>query len=159
MTPAADPSEAIRPFREEDRAQALAFLEDARAIDSPGHRVHVAEGEAGAVKGVALWVKPDAGEEGYLGLVAVGAPGRWDLFYRLVAAAAQDALDQGFRRGFFVVPNKGLLARIQRDFDVEPQPSGRDPVTGEPAQWRIHVDLEDALRQLERAVERASRTG
>ena len=44
-------SEAIRPFREEDRGAVSALLGDARAIDSPDHRLHVAE-ESGRVVGV-----------------------------------------------------------------------------------------------------------
>ena len=36
-------SEVIRRFREQDRGAAAALLGDDRAIDSPDHRLHVAE--------------------------------------------------------------------------------------------------------------------
>ncbi len=149
----------IRPFREEDRDRVLALLGERWAIDSPSHHLQVLEASTGStgleagVAGVALWVEPDAGEEAYLGLVAVTAgpaPGDWRPFYRLVAGCAREAVDRGFGRGYFSVHDRGLLGRIQRDFDVRPEPSGWDPATREPVQWEVHVDLQDALRQLER---------
>lgn len=145
----------IRPFREKDRERVLAMLGERRAIDSPSHRVQVLE-EEGAVDGVALWVAPDAGDEGYLGPVALeagagpGVTGDWRPFYRLVAACAREAGDAGLKRGRFTVRDRALLRRIQRDFDVQPEASGWDPATREPVQWDVHVDIPDALRQLER---------
>lgn len=137
--------QAIRPYKPADRAKALEFLKDERAIDSPNHRIVMDD----AGRGLALWVKPDAGEEAYLGPVLV-APTVTDrtLFYRLVAATAQAALDEGFKRAYFTIHDSRLLKRLQRDFDVDPEPAGWEPNTGKVVQWDIHVDLADALRQL-----------
>jgi hypothetical protein len=64
----------VRPYRALDRVRAVELLGDARALDSPSSRVHVLEVE-GAVAGGAVLVLPDAGEEAYLGTIALTAPG------------------------------------------------------------------------------------
>lgn len=146
----------VRPCRDDDRERAQALLGDARAFDSASHKLHVLEeplrpGEPAQVAGVALWIKPDVGDEGYLGPVAVDLPNRWDLLYQLVAGCVREALAQGLRRGYLTVRDPRLLHRIQRDFTFDVRPSGWDPASGEPVQWDVRADLEDALAQLERA--------
>lgn len=131
-----------------DRASVLALLGDARAIDSPSSRIHVVE-QAGAVVGAVVWVRPDAGDEAYLGAVMAPA-GRRDLFYALIAACAQDAIAQGFALARFDVRNERLLRRIERDFVVAPRVAGRSPTTGQALSWQVRVDLQDALAQLQR---------
>lgn len=137
---------AIRPYEEHDRKKALEFLKDSRAIDQAHHRIHV--DDAG---GLALWMTPGAGEEAYLGPVLT-THGDRRLFYRLIAATAQAALDEGFKRAYFTISDPRLLRQLQRDFDIDPQPSGWEPNTNfqVPVQWDVHVDLADALRQLKR---------
>ena len=142
---------AIRPFRDQDRAEVLTLVGDPRTIDSPGHHLHVAEDE-GAIVGAVVWLQPDAGDEAYLGSVTVNVPDRWDLFYSLVRQTALDAQQRGFTKAVFTVHDPRLLRRLERDFIIDPQPSGWNPVTHEPVQWRVAVDLADALRQLERVI-------
>ena len=142
---------AIRPFRKQDRAAVLGLLDEARAIDSPNHRLHVAE-EGGGVVGVALWRQPDSGDEAFLGAVVVSQPNRWDLLYGLVAAAVRDALDRGVRTGSLTLSDERLLAKIQRDFPFQPTPSAWEPNTGRPVEWEIRADLADALQALERVI-------
>ncbi len=144
----------IRPYRPADRAQVREFLGDERAIDSPSHHIFVLD-EPDA-KGVVLWVKPDAGEEAYLGPVLLSKGTRRD-FYRLAAATCQDALAHGFKKAYFTIHDAQLLALLKRSFRVDPVPSGWAPVTlagtgGEPVQWDIHVDLEDAWAQLQAVI-------
>ena len=137
----------IRPFRDQDRGAVLTFLGDPRAIDSPSHRLHVAE-EGGAIVGAVVWTQPDAGEEAWLGTV-IAPPERWDLFYGLVKATAEDALARGFKRARFTLQDKRLLDKLRRDFTIVPQPSGWNPRTHQPVAWEVTVELEDALRQLQ----------
>lgn len=137
----------VRPFRDEDRRQVLALLGDARAIDSASSRLHVAL--EGGVEGVSLWIRPAAGDTPLLGAVTLKDPDRFDLLYQLAAAACQDAIASGFTRGHFEVQQPALLRRLRRDFTIDPQPSGWHPVTGQPVQWDVEVDLQDALQQLQ----------
>ena len=140
----------IRPFRDQDRGPLLTFLGDARGIDSPSHRLHVAE-EGGAIVGAAVWTQPDAGEEPLLGTV-IAPPGRWDLFYGLVKAAAQDALARGFKRARFTLLDRRLLVKLRRDFSIAPVVLGRDPRTGRAVSWEVLVELPDAIRQLDQVL-------
>lgn len=144
---------ATRPVTDAERGRAAAVLGDARALASPRSHAHVAE--EGPGRGVALWLEPPpGGEEGCLGTVLVPPGPSPRLFYDLALACARDALSRGVRRGYFTLKDAALLARIQRDFEVEPQAAGWEPVTGRPVAWEIHVDVEDAVRQLERALAR-----
>ena len=136
----------IRPFRDQDRGPVLTFLGDPRAIDSPSNRLHVAE-EGGAIVGAVVWTQPDAGEEAQLGTV-IAPPERWDLFYGLVKATAEDALARGFQRARFTLHDKRLLDKLQRDFTIAAEVVGRDPSSGRAMAWEVLVDLPDALRQL-----------
>jgi hypothetical protein len=136
----------IRPFRDQDRGPVLTFLGDPRAIDSPSNHIHVAE-ENGTIVGAVIWTQPDAGDEALLGAV-IAPPGRLDLFYSLVRSTAEDALARGFKQATFTIRKPGLLALLQRDFTISPQPAAWNPHTHKPVQWRIAVDLPDALRQL-----------
>jgi len=142
---------STRRYTAADRSAAIDQLGDRRAVDQAAHRLHVAEG--GPAAGVALWVEPLPGRdsEALLGTVKVAVEDR-RLFYQLVAACAQDALDRGFERARFTVRDRRLLLRIQRDFIIEPQAIGRDPETGEAVEWEVSVDLQDALEQLEGAI-------
>ena len=106
-----------------------------------------------------MWRLPDVGDEAFLGGVVVSRPDRWDLFYGLVAAAARDALARGIRKASFTVSDRALLERLRRDFVIDPKPPAWEPLpagqagkTGRPLQWDIHVDLVDALQQLERVI-------
>ena len=140
----------IRPFRDQDRGPVLTFLGDPRTLDSPSHRLHVAE-EAGAIVGAAVLIVPDAGDQVSLGFVTA-PPGRRDLFYRLVRACAQDALSRGFTRGYFPIHDERLLDLLRRDFAIAPIVVGRDPLTGRVTSWEVPVDLADAVRQLDRVL-------
>ena len=138
----------IRPFRDQDRGPVLALLGgDPRTLDSPSNRIHVAQ-EGGVVVGAVVWTQPDAGEEAQLGIVTVSLPGRRHLFYQLVRACAVDALARGFQRARFDVLDRALLALLERDFTITAQPLGWNPQTHEPVEWRVAVDLADALKQL-----------
>ena len=140
----------IRPFRNQDRAPVLTFLGDARVIDSPSHRLHVAE-EGGTIVGAAVWTQPDSGEEALLGTVFAPRE-RWDLFYGMVKAAAEDALAHGFKRARFTLLDRRLLDKLRRDFSIAPVVVGRDPRTGTAMSWEVLVDLPDALRQLDQVL-------
>lgn len=141
---------SIRRATAADRSALLERLGDARAIDQATHRVHVAA--SGAEEGVAIWMEPGPGGDPYLGSVKAPAGDR-KLFYQLVRACAQDALDQGYRRAFFTVRDHRLISRIQRDFDVDPVAIGWDADSGDPVEWEVHVDLDDALGQLRRVID------
>lgn len=140
----------IRPFREQDRGTLLTLLGDPRAIDSPSHRLHVAE-EGGQIVGAVVWTQPDAGEEALLGTVTA-PPERWDLFYGLVKATAEDALARGFKRARFALFDRRLLDKVRRDFSIAPVVVGRDPRSGRAMSWEVLVDLPDALRQLDQVL-------
>ncbi len=136
---------ATRPYEPSDRADAIAQLGDVRAIDQASHHVHTAEG--GPAAGVAVWVEPGPGGEPYLGNVKLPGDNR-QLFYRLIEACARDAIQRGYGHASFTVRDDQLLSLIQRDFTVEAEPSAWDADTGDPVQWELHVELEDALQQL-----------
>ena len=140
---------ATKPYEPSDRAAAIDALGDSRAVDQTSHRIVTAK--AGAAAGLALWMEPGPGGEPYLGEVK---PPRDDrrLFYQLIEACAQDALDRGHQHASFTVHDARLLSLIQRDFNVEPQPSAWEPDSGQAASWEIRVDLQDALVQLRRAL-------
>ncbi len=139
----------VRPLTNKDRAQVLTLLGDPRTIDSPSNHLHVAE-ENGVVVGAVVWVQPSAGEEALLGAVAAPA-GRRDLFYELVKATAEDAVSRGFSKAIFTIRRPALLQRIERDFTITAEASGWNPTTHQPVQWDVHVDLKDALQQLQQA--------
>ncbi len=141
---------ATRPYEQSDRTAAIEELGDARAIDQTSHRMVTAD--AGAAAGIALWIEPGPGGEAYLGEVELPGDDR-RLFYQLIEACAQDALDRGFKHASFTVHDARLLSLIQRDFNVEPQPSAWDPDSGQAASWEVRVDLQDALVQLRRALD------
>jgi len=133
-----------RPYRPEDRERAIAAL-GVRSVDQATHHIHV--GDAGPDAGIALWVEPGPGGEPYLGAITLPSPDR-ALFYELARASAQDALDRGYTHASFTLQDAALLALIERDFDVEAEPSAWDGGTGEAVQWEVRVDLRDALNQL-----------
>lgn len=133
-----------------DRSALIEHLGGARDVDQASHRIHVAADGAG--QGVALWVEPGPGGEPLLGTVKA-APQDRTLFYQLIEACARDALDRGYERASFVVRDARLLSRIRRDFDVAPQAIGWHPDSGEPVEWEVLVELEDALAQLRRVID------
>ena len=139
----------VRRYQPADRSRALDRLGDGRVIDSPSNRLHVAE-EGSELVGLSVWLRPDAGGEGELGALILSDPTRLRLMYQIAAAACQDAIDQGMTTGRFTIKDRLLLDRLQRDFTIDPQPSGRDPGTGRTVEWEVRVDLRDALQQLAR---------
>jgi len=141
---------ATRPYEPSDRAAAVDALGDTRAVDQTSHRIVTAE--AGANAGVAIWIEPGPGGEPHLGEVKLPVDDR-RLFYQLIQACAQDALDCGFQHASFTVHNARLLALIERDFIVEPRPAAWDADTGQALSWDVRVDLRDALAQLRRALD------
>ncbi len=96
-------------------------------------------------------MEPGPGGDPYLGAVKVPSDDR-QLFYQLIEACAQDALDRGYQHASFTVQDAQLLSLIRRDFTVEATPDGWDPQSGQPVQWDIRVDLQDALEQLHRVL-------
>ena len=139
-----------RPYRESDRQRAAAVLGDAAFLQAAGSHAHVSE--SGADDGIAVWREPAGAEEPYLGAVIVPAGAPRQRFYRLVLACAEDAQGRGFTRARFRLKDARLLARLRRDFTVDPRPCGREPNTGRPVEWEIVVELADALRQLARVL-------
>ena len=140
---------ATRPYETSDRASAIEQLGDARAVDQVSHRIHTAEG--GPTAGVAVWVEPGPGGEPHLGAVKIPSDNR-RLFYQLIEACAQDALDRGYQHASFTVHDAQLLSLIRRNFTVEATPGGWDPESGLPVQWDIRVELQDALEQLQKVL-------
>ncbi len=141
---------ATRPYKASDRTAAIEELGDARAVDQTSHRIVTAE--AGAAAGIALWIEPGPGGEPYLGEVKLPRDDR-RLFYQLIKACAQNAIDRGFEHASFTVHDARLLSLIQRDFNVELQPAAWDPGSGVAVSWDIRVGLRDALVQLRRALD------
>jgi len=142
----------VRPYTQVDRAAAEALLGDARPLDAPESHVHVAD------DGIALWLDPPVGgDEPYLGPVLCPAgPGR--RFYELVLACAKDALQRGYRRGYFKIKDPALLRVLQATFRIEPVAAGWLPESGRPAEWDVHVDLVDAIEQLRGVIQRLGGT-
>lgn len=144
--------ETVSRFDENDRADVLALLGgDERTLDSPNHRVHVAK-DGGQVIGAVLWLRPDAIGETMLGAVTLspGSEGNRPLFYKLIAACIQDAVDEGFQKGYATIRDAGMVALLDRDFDITVTESAWEPNTRTAVQWEIHVDLADVLAQLQR---------
>ena len=142
-------SEAIRRFREEDRGAVSALLGDERAIDSPDHRLHVAE-ESGRVIGLALGRAPDSGTEAQLGSIVLEEPTRWDLFHRLLRALVEHAVGLGFTAGGAETGSRRMVRHLRQTFGLEPAVSARHPVSGVAMEWSYRVDLRAFLEQLER---------
>lgn len=135
----------IRPYEPADREEALTLFGDARAIDDPANRLHVAVDDRGRISGSAAWHEPPAGEPEGLA-VALGAGQPPETMYALVQASVEDAIARGHAEGSFTVRNAALLGRLKRAFSIDPRPSGwRD---GGAVEWTVSVDLRDALRQL-----------
>ncbi len=140
----------IRPYDPKDRPRALQVLKDHRAIDDPSNHILVTDG---AEEGLALWHQPSAGP----GLLAiVHAPNNRTLFYQLALQACERAIEAGLTQGYFQIHDVRLLDRLQRDFNINPVPEGREPNTalsspkgpGAPTSWTVAVDLLDARDQL-----------
>ena len=135
----------IRPYDPADREEALALFGDARAIDDPANRLHVAVDDRGRISGSAVWHEPPAGApEGLAVALVAGQPP--ETMYALVQASVEDAIARGHTEGSFTVRDAALLGRLQRDFSIDARPSGWR--AGRAVEWSITVDLRDALRQL-----------
>ncbi len=132
----------VRAYTASDRAAALDLVGDPRAIDDASHRIRMARNGAG----LAIWLRPANGLP-LLGPVLTKTPNR-RLFYELVQSCAQDAIALGHRRACFVLKDRRLLSLLERDFTIDARPYGHDPATGTAVEWRVEVDLADALRQL-----------
>jgi hypothetical protein len=116
------------------------------------NHLHLVVADTGPQDGAATYTIGDLPRLG-----AVDAP---DLktTYELALAAARAALKAGAPSGDFEIHNHQLLRQLQRDFTVVATPISWEPRTesdierGAPAvatHWRIEVDLQDAIRQLE----------
>jgi hypothetical protein len=137
-----------RPYDERDRAKALEFLKDARAIDSPSHHIQVDEDG----RGLGLWIKPDAGDECILGPIILSpeSVGNRSLFYQLIAACIQEAVDLGFKLGYAPSLDAAMVTLLrQENFDITFVEGGWDPNTGTAVLWEAHVDLPTVLAQLQ----------
>ena len=141
---------ATRPFEPSDRTAAIDALGDARGVDQTSHQIVTAD--AGPAAGIALWIEPGPGGEAYLGDVRLPGNNR-RLFYQLIEACAQDAVDRGHEHASFTVYDARLLSLIQRTFAMAPQPTAWDPDSGQAASWEVRVDLQDALTQLGKALD------
>lgn len=141
----------IRPFEESDRAEALEFVHDSRAIDSDHQHLYVAE-DGGDIIGVGLW-KYVGSDEAELSLVTVSRDDR-RTFFQLAAACCQGALDAGMSRGTFEIHDASLLALLERTFKITAVPCAWEPMTSlnvarVATQWRVRVDAWDAMAQLQ----------
>ena len=140
---------ATRPYEPSDRAAAIDALGNSRAVDQTSHRIVTAK--AGAAAGIAPWFERGPGREPSLGWVKLPGDDR-RLFYQLIEACAQDALDRSYQHASFTVHDARLLSLIQHTFTVEPQPAAWGPDSGQATSWEIRVDLQDALAQLRRVL-------
>ncbi len=148
MTKESPKTKPTRPYTPADHEAASALIGDVRPLGMAGCHAHLSGGE-GAVDGVALWLEPPPGsEEAYLGPVV--APGiRLGLrYYELVLACANDALDRGYRRGYFTIKGRGALRDLTDAFRVEPVATGWETEGDRAREWEVHVDLPDAIEQL-----------
>jgi hypothetical protein len=139
----------IRAFEERDRAGALDLV-DGRAFDGAHQHLHVAEG--GGIVGVSLWKELGRSRDGHLVMVSVRAGVERATYWRLARACCADALAHGMERGFFIMRNGGLVALIERTYRVTVEEWGWEPGGGAAVEWRIMVDLEDALAQLDKVL-------
>ena len=148
----------IRPYRSEDRARVVELVGVDVTASGTGLRVQVAEEVGTGVLGAVVYRLPDGGGDAQLGAVVSVLPNRWDVFYGLVRATAEDALAAGHSTAVFTVRDRRLLDKIAGDFRVAPEASGWEPSAtnelGAPVEWLVVVDLADALAQLDRALER-----
>ena len=136
---------AIAPINQNNRAAALELLgSDERTLRDPALRVLASDDGRGA----ATWYE-DHSPVAKLGFVATAGDDR-KLFYELIREVASRMYGAGFTRGQFFVHDSRLLARIQRDFRVEPVVAGS--VAGSASLWAVEVDLQDAIAQLDRAL-------
>jgi hypothetical protein len=125
---------------------AARLLVGAGALASRGNLVYVhADGPA---QGLVVFSLPDAGDTARLGLVFTPPGVPLSRFYGLVMFGVAELVARGFRRGSFEISDAALLKVLRATFTIDPQPFGRDPLTGEPVSWSVEVDLEDALAQL-----------
>lgn len=139
-----------RPLEDADRPRAATILGDERALDAPD--THVLVAATGADDGIAVWREPAPGEEPELGSVMVPAAAGREQLYQLALACAMDARSRGYARAHFRVLDERLLAQLERDFKIDPQPCGWEPNTGRAVEWEIEVELEDAIGQLGQVV-------
>lgn len=140
----------VRPYRDQDRAQILAFLRDPRAIDSPGHHVHVVE-EEGRIVGVSVGVTPpDKDNEAILGTILLEDPTRMDLLHKLMLTKVEHAVELGYEHGSTITRRRNLVELGEKVYGVKPEPSGWHPVTGDPVEWTFRAHLPTFLAQLRR---------
>jgi hypothetical protein len=137
----------IRPYEPDDLPKVLPLLGDAKGIDSPNTCVRVAE-EGGEIVGVTVGVLPTAGDVSYLGPVLLKDAQRWDLFHLLIASAVEYAIDHGFEIGMSQVKSVRITRHFKDTFGMDGEPSGWNPTTGAPVQWRYQGNLRDFLAQL-----------
>ncbi len=136
----------VRPAQPDDRARVLDLLGDSRAIDSPGQEVHVVE-EGGRVVGASVGIAPN-GPDGILGAIMLEQPGRTDLFHELLLANVERAVELGYQHGYARVRRRSIVRRVERTYDLQAKPFGRNPRTGEPIGWTFRVHLPTFLEQL-----------
>lgn len=135
----------VRPYRAADRQEALEHI-PSNILNS--REVIVAD--AGPHAGYLTWL--DAANGSLPVLCDIWTPDHRQLFYRLIALAAVQAIDRGYKRAWFPIVDRKVLALIERDFDVTVEVEAIDTETGKPSRWRIEVGLADALEQLQAVI-------
>lgn len=136
-----------RPYRPQDRDQALAILREPRAIDTPNNRIHLAH-QDNRLAGLGLWARPDAGDHGTLNITYARDPEDWYTIYSVAAACIEDAIQCGIKTGELVVPDLAKTQRVINDLGLTALPFGLDPSTSTYTSWRFSVELEPTLQLL-----------
>lgn len=139
-----------REYTVADRQLALDLDAHPFALDNAAQRVFVVD--AADVRGVGVWFHRKARGETVLQYIAVNPPGNWTAFLKLCLACAHDARAAGSTVGRFRVIHPTLLARLQRQFRIDPVVDGIDTRSGEPSSWTVTVDVDDIVAQLELAL-------
>jgi len=136
-----------RQYTAADRQDVLDLQVHPFALDNELQRVFVIKD--GDVRGAGVWYHRKARGETVLQYLAVNPPGNWTAFLKLCLACAYDARAAGSTSGRFRVIHPTLLARLQRQFRIEPVVDGVDADSGEAVSWTITVDVADIIEQLE----------
>ena len=97
---------------------------------------------------LATWRRPTAGLprlENVHGLLSAGLR---PLAFAAISECVRGIVAEGYRRGYFEMYERPVYELVVRTFRVIAEVVGVDGESGEPAAWRVEVDLVDALVQL-----------